>query len=123
MQRILCFALLFASSMSALDAKPYSNYGFYSPYPPPPDQVIYDFAPVQVDRDDYSGHRSTRDSTWKDEFGAFLDGDREPTCEQLREMWHYARSLQQRAVRSGQQGREQSQSPHLPPFLAFSHNF
>lgn len=120
MQRILCFALLFASSMSALDAKPYSNYGFYSPYPPPPDQVIYDFAPVQVDRDDYSGHRSTRDSTWKDEFGAFLDGDREPTCEQLREMWHYARSLQQRAVRSGQQGREQSQSPHLPPFLAFS---
>ena len=125
MQRILCFTVLFASSMSVLDAKPYSNYGFYSPYPPPPDQVIYDFAPVQVVGDDYSGHRSTRDSTWKDEFGAFLDGDREPTCEQLREMWHYARSLQQRAVRTRQgpapaPGHEQSTSSHLPPFVAFS---
>ena len=115
MQRVLRLALLFASSMSALDARPHSTYGFYSPYPPPPNQVIYDFAPVQVDGDGRGGHRSTRDSTWRGEFGAFLDGDREPTCEQLREMWHYARSLQERAQQS-----ERVQSSHLPPFVAFS---
>ena len=121
MQRVLRLTLLFASSMGALDARPHSNYGFYSPYPPPPDQVIYDFAPVQVDGDGRGGHRSTRDSTWRGEFGAFLDGDREPTCEQLREMWHYARSLQERAQRSGRgRGPEREQSSHLPPFVAFS---
>ena len=128
MQRTLhssLLAVITVSSLAALAtaAKPYSNYGFYSPYPPPPDQAIYDFAPVQqVD----SGHRSTRDSAvaaaaWRDEFDAFLDGDREPTCDELREMWNYARNLQQRAVRS-RQGREQQQpaQPPLPPFLAFS---
>ena len=125
MLRILRVALLFASSTSALDAEPYANYGFYSPYPPPPDQVIYDFAPVQVDGDGRGGrHRSARDSAWRDEFGALLDGDREPTCEQLREMWHYARSLQQRAARGRQgaaaEGDEPSSSSRLPPFVAFS---
>ena len=120
MQRILRLALLLASSMSALEAKRFANYGFYSPYPPPPNQVIYDFAPVRVDGVDYSGHRSTRDSTWRDEFGALLDGDREPTCEQLREMWHYAKSLQRRAARSRQDPESGQASSHLPPFVAFS---
>ena len=122
MQRILRLVLLLASSMSALEAKRFANYGFYSPYPPPPNQVIYDFAPVRVDGggDDYSGHRSTRDSAWRDEFGALLDGDREPTCEQLREMWHYAKSLQRRAARSRQDPEGGQASSHLPPFVAFS---
>ena len=132
MQRVPLPTLLAVIAVSSLGApataaKPYSNYGFYSPYPPPPDQAIYDFAPIQqVDGGSSGldgGHRATRDSAiaaaaaWRDEFDAFLDGDREPTCGELREMWNYARNLQQRAARS-RQGREPQ--PPLPPFLAFS---
>ena len=40
MQRVLRLTLLFASSMGALDARPHSNYGFYSPYPPPPEGLV-----------------------------------------------------------------------------------
>jgi hypothetical protein len=110
------FLLLLFVTVPTFDAKPYGNYGFYSPYPPPPDQVIYDFSPL-IDLNDAAadrGHRATRDLGWKDDYEDFLDGSREPTCDELRQMWHYAKRIQQRAIQTNEI------QPELHPFISFS---
>ena len=111
-------AFVFLLSSPSLEAKPYGNYGFYSPYPPPApaDQVIYDFAPVSRNGNSGtgsgSGHRSTRDLAWKADFEAFLDGTRDPTCRELREMWEYAKAVQRKSGGPG--------AIDLRPFISFS---
>ena len=93
------------------------QYGFYSPFPPAGgDQVLYDFSPISDDSFQEQpqqpqqqlqpnqkrpqkaeqlkhGHRSTRDLAWK-EFDAFLSGEAEPSCDDLRKMWRLARKMQ-----------------------------
>ncbi len=82
-----------------------SSYGYYDPYPPAEaDQILYEFSPVEERGDtsstDFGGgaprSRETRDLSWRDDVDAFLSGAKEPTCEQLRDMWRVARDIQQR---------------------------
>jgi hypothetical protein len=112
------------------------QYGFYSPFPPAGgDQVLYDFSPVpdenqginhgfqqttnskrpqvQQQQQQQHGHRSTRDLAWK-EFDAFLSGEVEPSCEDLRRMWRLARQMQDESVRTNEI------RPELHPFLSYS---
>jgi len=72
--------------------KPYANYGFYDPHPPPPNMAVYEFSPLE-ENGGRPRSRSTRDLPWPEEFDPFLLGyaDREPTCQELREMWRAAR--------------------------------
>ena len=45
--------------------------------------------------------RETRDLAWR-EFDAFLNGEEEPSCADLRRMWRLARKLQQEAIESNE---------------------
>lgn len=91
------------------EARPYSTYGFsYSPFPPPPDQqVLYEFSPLEQTFNEDSENsnkaqsRSTRDLNF-DDYDAFLDGSREPTCQELREMWNMAKRIRQRAIETNE---------------------
>lgn len=108
--------------MQSLLAKPYGNYGFYSPYPPPRNQVLYDFRPLtsaptlSSSSSSRAQSRETRDLTWKEEYDAFIDGKKEPTCQELREMWLLAREMQRRSLDSG----DRDSSSKRRPFLSFA---
>jgi hypothetical protein len=79
--------------------------GYYSPYPPENNRVLYEFAPLapsggdggQTGSDQQQKSRETRDLAWR-EFDAFLRGDEEPGCADLRRMWRLARQLQDKAL-------------------------
>lgn len=109
--------------MQSLMAKPYGNYGFYSPYPPPRNQVLYDFRPLATNptlpsSSSRAQSRSTRDLTWKEEYDAFIDGKKEPTCRELREMWLLAREMQRRSMEADDA--PASGSSKRRPFLSFA---
>ena len=84
--------------------------GYYSPFPPKSNRIIYEFAPLTPQREKEeslrfepgtreSKSRETRDLAWR-EFDAFLTGDEEPSCADLRRMWRLARQLQNDALES-----------------------
>lgn len=105
--------------LHAAVAKPYGNYGFYSPYPPPPDQVLYDFSPLE-DRLPGGGNgasksRETRDLAWRENFDQYLDGTKEPSCEELLQMWRLSREIQRRAIQTNEVPKE------MHPFLSYSY--
>lgn len=77
--------LLAALLLDLCLAKPFPNYAFYDPFPPAADkQFLVGFVPLEEHRQS----RPTRDLT--DKYADFMDGTREPTCEDLREMWEMA---------------------------------
>ncbi len=104
--------LLRSASVAAAPYSYNSNHGYYEPYPPAPSQqVLYEFSPLEDrggggesvgmggDGDSDGGEprsRETRDLSWREDVDAFLSGAKEPTCEQLRQMWRVARDIQQR---------------------------
>ena len=95
--------------IQAILAKPYGNFGFYSPYPPPQNQILYEFSPLEA----RGKSREQRDLKWREEFDDFLlpdadNMDKEPTCEQLREMWKIAKEFQRRATASEKSSRSSS---------------
>lgn len=98
--RLLHILILVAASVHWALTKPYPNYGIYDPFPPQGDPV-YSFSPLEdrytsVDDDfDVSKSRETRDLSWRKDFDEFIDGTKEPSCKQLREMWHLERSIRQ----------------------------
>lgn len=82
--------------------------GYYSPFPPKENRVIYEFSPLiepVPETETESKSRETRDLAWR-EFDSFLNGDEEPSCADLRRMWRLARKLQQEAVESNEIPRE-----------------
>ena len=86
--------------------------GYYSPFPPKENRVIYEFSPLiepislpEKETDSQSKSRETRDLAWR-EFDSFLNGDEEPSCADLRRMWRLARKLQEEAVESNEIPRE-----------------
>lgn len=96
----------------SLVARPMAKYGPYSPYPPPKDQLShYEFTPIEAQGQAQPGakSRATRDLTWRDNLDAYLAGSKEPSCEDLREMWHVARELNSKGSMQ-----------HDLPFMAFS---
>lgn len=87
--------------------------GYYSPFPPKENRVIYEFSPLpepmqapvatimQTEPAAGGKSRETRDLAWR-EFDAFLNGEEEPSCADLRRMWRLARKLQQEAIESNE---------------------
>jgi len=86
--------------------------GYYSPFPPKENRVIYEFSPLPepmqapvatiIQTEPAGGKsRETRDLAWR-EFDAFLNGEEEPSCADLRRMWRLARKLQQEAIESNE---------------------
>lgn len=86
--------------------------GYYSPFPPKENRVIYEFSPLPepmqapvatIMQTEPAGGKSreTRDLAWR-EFDAFLNGEEEPSCADLRRMWRLARKLQQEAIESNE---------------------
>jgi len=79
--------------------------GYYSPFPPKSDRVIYEFSPLISDESKFNPHtdesksRETRDLAWR-QFDAFLNGESEPSCADLKRMWRLARKLQSQAGQS-----------------------
>ena len=87
-----------------IDARlPYiKSSGYYSPFPPKENRVIYEFSPlVEPVAETESKSRVSRDLAWR-EFDAFLNGAEEPSCADLRRMWILARKLQDEAVESNE---------------------
>jgi len=99
--------------------------GYYRPFPPNNNQIMYEFAPLSSnnkhgglqqhlhDQQDSTKTRATRDLEWR-EFDAFISGTDEPSCADLRRMWRLAKQLQQKALESN----EISQQMHHNPFTA-----
>lgn len=93
--------------------------GYYSPFPPTAadNRVIYEFSSANSDTASSAKSRETRDLAWR-EFDAFLNGNEEPSCADLRRMWRLARKLQQeeQAIESNEIPRE------MHPFKAASYS-
>ncbi len=91
--------LLLLVCPSCLLAKPYASYGFYSPYPPPPDQILYEFSPLEDRRQQHRSQGKSRETRDLADFDAvILDPAREPTCAELKNMWRLAQEMHQRAL-------------------------
>ena len=102
MKPYLTASLLLIHTSLIVARKSSPNYGFYNPFPPQHDQVLYNFAPAnhdsrldQMDSGSSSSSKSreTRDLAWR-EFDHFMRGDEEPSCADLRKMWKLAKTLQ-----------------------------
>ena len=104
--------LILLNTWYLVDARlPYiKSSGYYSPFPPKENRVIYEFSPLPIEpviskTDSQSKSRETRDLAWR-EFDSFLNGDEEPSCADLRRMWRLARKLQEEAIESNEIPRE-----------------
>lgn len=96
-----------------IDARlPYiKSSGYYSPFPPKENRVIYEFSPlVEPVAETESKSRVSRDLAWR-EFDAFLNGAEDPSCADLRRMWILARKLQDEAVESNEIPRDMLTHP------------
>lgn len=109
--------LLLLNTLALVTARlPYiKSSGYYSPFPPKNNQIMYEFAPLSPSphHDEDTKTRNTRDLAWR-EFDAFISGSEEPSCADLRRMWRLAKQLQQKAIESN----EISQEMHHHPFQA-----
>ena len=76
--------------------------------------VIYDFSPLPQTVAE-SKSRETRDLAWR-QFDAFLNGNEEPSCADLRRMWRLARKLHEEAIQTNEIPQE------MHPFKADSYS-
>ena len=107
--------LLLLNTWSLVSARmPYvKSSGYYNPFPPKANQVMYEFAPLSSHdqpEDSDTKTRATRDLAWR-EFDAFISGTEEPSCADLRRMWRLAKELQKKALQSNDIPQEMHQHP------------